>query len=83
MTAVEQYLAPKNVPDAVKALAKGNVSVFAGGTDLVVQSRLGARSLRPVLMNIGRIEGLRGVDVTGDHVRIGALTTITDLLDSA
>ena len=83
MPVVERYLAPQSVHDATKALAQGNVSVFAGGTDLMVQTRLGAREFQPVLMNIRRIEALRGVDVSNGRVRIGALTTVTDILDDA
>ncbi|MHC4786428.1 MAG: FAD binding domain-containing protein [Planctomycetota bacterium] len=82
MTAVEQYLAPLSVQDATKALAQGHVSVFAGGTDLMVQTRLGARAFRPVLMNICRIRGLRGIEKSDGHVWIGTLTTITDILVS-
>jgi xanthine dehydrogenase FAD-binding subunit len=82
MTTVEQYLVPKSVKDAVIALADGTVSVFAGGTDLMVQTRLGAREFQPVLMNIRRIGALRGVEVSQRRVRIGALTTITRILES-
>jgi CO/xanthine dehydrogenase FAD-binding subunit len=81
MGGVERYLAPTSVHDATRALADGDVSMFAGGTDLMVQARLGTRTLAPVLMNICRLEGLRGIEVTGREVRIGALTTITDILD--
>ncbi|MHC4767901.1 MAG: FAD binding domain-containing protein [Planctomycetota bacterium] len=82
MPVVERYLAPQSVRDATKALAEGTVSVFAGGTDLMVQTRLGAREFQPVLVNIRRLEALRGVDVSEGRVRIGALTTITQILES-
>jgi CO/xanthine dehydrogenase FAD-binding subunit len=81
-TAVEQYVVPQSVEEATEVLAGGDVSVFAGGTDLMVQARLGAKTLRPVLMNIGRIPKLRGIAVEGGEVRIGALTTVTELLES-
>jgi CO/xanthine dehydrogenase FAD-binding subunit len=83
MAAVERYLAPRSVAEATEALADGGVSMFAGGTDLMVQMRLGARGLEPVLMNICRIQGLRGVEQRNGRVQIGALTTITDILESA
>ncbi|MHC4101616.1 MAG: FAD binding domain-containing protein [Planctomycetota bacterium] len=82
MPVVERYLAPQSVEDATKALAQGKVSVFAGGTDLMVQTRLGAREFQPVLMNIRRLPGLRGVEVSDGQVRIGTLTTVSDILDS-
>jgi CO/xanthine dehydrogenase FAD-binding subunit len=81
MPVVERYLAPRSVEDATKALAEGGVSVFAGGTDLMVQTRLGARQFQPVLMNIRRIPELRTVDLADGQVRIGALTTITEILE--
>src|ERR1019366_1239273 len=40
-------------------------------------------TLQPTLMNIRRIPELRGIVQTGGVVRIGALTTITELLNSA
>ncbi|MHC4447193.1 MAG: FAD binding domain-containing protein [Planctomycetota bacterium] len=80
MTTVERYLAPQSLAEATRALSDGDVSIFAGGTDLMVQIRSGARELRPVLMNISRIRGLRGVSESDGLVRIAALTTITDIL---
>jgi xanthine dehydrogenase FAD-binding subunit len=80
--AVEHYLVPQSVAEATQALADGDVSMFAGGTDLMVQARLGARTLRPVLMNLGRIDALRGIETAGGEVRIGALTTVTEILES-
>jgi CO/xanthine dehydrogenase FAD-binding subunit len=82
MAAVERYLAPQSLTEATQALADGDVSVFAGGTDLMVQARSGARELQPVLMNINRLPGLRGVAESDGRVHIGALTTITDVLEN-
>lgn len=82
MAAVTRYLAPQNVDEATQALADGDVCMFAGGTDLLLQSRSGARPLQPVLMSLSCIEGLRGVSESAGRVRIGALTTITDILES-
>ena len=82
MPAVTQYLAPQSLEEATRALADGGVSMFAGGTDLMVQTRTGARELQPVLMSLSRIRGLRGVSESDGLVRIGALTTITDILRS-
>lgn len=81
-TTVEQYLVPRSVAEATQALAGGDVSMFAGGTDLMVQARLGAKTLRPALMNLGRITELRGIAVADGEVRIGALTTVTEILES-
>ena len=80
MSVVTRYLAPESLEQATRALADGGVCMFAGGTDLMLQSRSGARPLQPVLMNISGIAGLRGVTESDGRIRIGALTTITDIL---
>ncbi len=83
MAVIERYLAPTTLEEAVRALDGDDVSMFAGGTDLMVQMRAGARTLQPVLMNIGRIACLKGIEGINGHIRIGALTTITDILESS
>lgn len=83
MSAIEQYSAPTSLDEAVEILRTGNVTVFAGGTDVMVQSQIGKVQLKPVLMNIRRIAGICGIRAEGGTIRIGALTTMTELLDSA
>lgn len=82
MSAIERYLAPTGLAEALDILASGPVTVLAGGTDLMPQSQAGRVTFAPTLMNIRRIEALRGVREEGGFIRIGALTTITDLLDN-
>jgi len=79
----ERYCAPKSLDEALEILRAGPVSPFAGGTDLMPQSRAGRAKLAPVLMNLRRIEGLAGIVETDGVVRIGTLTTMTELMDSA
>ncbi len=81
MSNIENYIAPGSVEEAVQALADGDVTIMAGGTDLMLQAENGQVTYQPTLMNINRVDGLRGVTLDGDTVRIGALTTITDLLE--
>jgi len=79
MADVAFYLSPRNLESAVKAMAGGNVTVFCGGTDLTPQTNAGLRQYARTLMNIRRIDGLSGIDVTNDKVRIGALTTVSEI----
>jgi len=51
---------------------------FAGGTDLMVLLEAGKLRHRRFL-NIWKLAELRGIEVTGDHVTIGALTTYTEI----
>lgn len=80
---IARYCAPETLDEALEILRAGAVSPFAGGTDLMPQSRAGRVKLAPVLMNLRRIEGLEGIAEDGGIVRIGALTTMTRLMDSA
>ena len=76
------YVAPTTVEDALAALAEGGdeAKVIAGGQSLlpVLRMRLNAPSL---VIDLGRIESLRGVRDDGDGVVIGAMTTYQALLD--
>lgn len=80
MSGVEKYAAPRSLDEAVELLRSGPVTILAGGTDLMPQSRAGRVRMQPMLMNIRRIPDLRGVSEDGGMIRIGALTTMTDLL---
>lgn len=77
---IENYLAPRSLNDAVAAMADGDVTVLCGGTDLTPQTDDGLREYTRTLMNIRRIEGLSGIDLTDDRIRIGALTTVTEFM---
>lgn len=83
MAAIERYFAPTSLEEALELLRPGNVTIVAGGTDVMVQSQIGKLQLKPVLMNIRRIAGMSGIRDEGATLRIGALTTMTELLDSA
>jgi CO/xanthine dehydrogenase FAD-binding subunit len=82
MTNVERYLVPHSIGEAAEGLRNGNVTILAGGTDLMPQSKAGKTEFRANLMNIRNVEGLRGIKRTASGFQIGALTTITDLRDS-
>jgi len=82
MTAIERYLAPAGLDDALAALAGGNATVLAGGTDLMPQINAGKVAFRPILLNIRRIPELRAVEVSNGRITIGALVTINELKDN-
>jgi CO/xanthine dehydrogenase FAD-binding subunit len=83
MTVIERFAAPTSLDEAARILRAGNVTVLAGGTDLMPQTRAGRLPLQPVLMNVRRVPELRGIVDQGAMVRIGALVTITELLENA
>ena len=79
MQEITTYLAPRRLDEALQAMADGDATVFCGGTDLAPQTESGARQYASKLLNIRRIEGLDGIEATGDKVRIGAVTTISEI----
>jgi len=74
------YLQPVTLDDAVQALARQPLTIIAGGTDFY-PARVG-KAIDDDVLDISRIEGLRGIAETGDHYRIGAATTWTDLIEA-
>jgi CO/xanthine dehydrogenase FAD-binding subunit len=79
MQEVTAYLAPRRLDEALQAMADGDATVFCGGTDLAPQTESGMRQYTAKLLNIRRIEDLGGIETKGDKVRIGALTTISEI----
>lgn len=69
------YVAPTSVEDALAALAEhgDDAKIIAGGQSLlpVLRMRLNAPE---VIIDLGRIESLRGVRDDGDAIVIGAMT---------
>jgi CO/xanthine dehydrogenase FAD-binding subunit len=80
MNSIERYLAPVGLQQALAVLAApGGATVLAGGTDLMPQSNAGRVREAGTLLNIRRVEGLAGVTLEGDCLRLGALVTIAQL----
>ncbi|WP_408896518.1 FAD binding domain-containing protein [Nocardioides sp. R1-1] len=77
-----EYVAPTSVEEALAALAEhgDDAKVIAGGQSLlpVLRMRLNAPEW---VIDLGRIESLRGVRDGGDHLVIGAMTTHHDVGD--
>ena len=74
------YLAPTTVDEALAALAEhgDEAKILAGGQSLlpVLRMRLNAPE---TVIDLGRIDALRGVRDDGDALVIGAMTTHTDV----
>jgi carbon-monoxide dehydrogenase medium subunit len=78
------YLAPTSLDEALAALAEhgDDAKIIAGGQSLlpVLRMRLNAPE---VVIDLGKIEALRGVRDDGDSIVIGAMTTHDDVLHDA
>jgi len=79
-----EYVAPTTVEEALTALAEGgeDAKVLAGGQSLlpVLRMRLNVPS---VVVDLGRVESLRGIRDDGDAIVIGAMTTHSDVFHDA
>ncbi|MDX1716025.1 MAG: xanthine dehydrogenase family protein subunit M [Anderseniella sp.] len=73
------YAQPTSLDEAVSLLAGGGWTVLAGGTD--VYPALGEDPVTQPLLDVSRIDALRGIHLTPDGaIRIGALATWTDIV---
>lgn len=78
----QSYTAAETVEDALAAVA-GGARPVAGGTDLVVGARQGKAPLPDSIVAIHQLAGLRGIDLDGETLRVGALTTHEEIAEHA
>jgi carbon-monoxide dehydrogenase medium subunit len=74
-----EYVEPHTIEEAVKWMAtyKGEAKFMAGGTDVIVQMKMG-RAHPEAIINLSRIPGLRYLII--EHgLRIGVLTTFRQI----
>jgi CO/xanthine dehydrogenase FAD-binding subunit len=74
-------LQPKNLDEALDALAQNNAAIrpLAGGTDMIVDLR--AKRAQPdVLVALQNVQALRGVARENGTLKIGASTTLAEFL---
>ena len=77
---------PEDLEGALALLAEsdgqGGILPLAGGTNMIVDLR--ARTVAPsALVSIGKVSGMRGIEIAGGRVRMGGRTTVSDMLRSA
>jgi xanthine dehydrogenase YagS FAD-binding subunit len=76
-----QYISVTSVGEGVKHLSTAGSKIHAGGTDLLGCIR---ERIFPVekVVSINRIKDLKGISEKRGNLRIGALTTITEVTES-
>ena len=72
------YARPTTIDEATRAMAAEGALAVSGGTD-VYPAHVGKPLSRP-LVDLSRVEGLRGISVTDMGFRFGAATTWTDIV---
>jgi carbon-monoxide dehydrogenase medium subunit len=73
------------VAEAVERLARaaGQARIVAGGTDVMVELRdAGGSGEDLTLLDVSRVEEMRGVTEVGDHLRVGAAATMAEVAAS-
>jgi len=78
-----ELIAAKDSGQAVALLAKHgpSVKILAGGTDILVDFK-SAPHVPHMVIDISRAADMKGIDITDQGLRIGALATHTDLMRS-
>lgn len=83
ITAPFEYHAPRTVPEALQLLGDlgDDAKLLAGGHSLLPMMKL--RFAAPShLIDLGRIDSLRGISQAGDEIHIGAMTCEHDIVNS-
>ena len=77
------YMGPNTLDEALELLAthRDNARILAGGTDLLVRMKKGL--LKPkILISLKTLSELAYIKKEDNHIKIGAKTTIADILTS-
>ncbi len=77
-----EYANPADLESALGFLSSsfGETEILAGGTDLVTSLKQGLLSPKR-LVNLKGISSLKGIEIKGDVVQIGATTPLVDVLE--
>ena len=82
MTPTPSVVTPRSLVEAYELLASDVHRPVAGGTDLMVQLAADVAEPPARIIDLWRLDELRGIDYDGYEVSIGALTTHTELRHS-
>ena len=72
------YTRPTTLDEAVLLLANGQAQILSGGTDFY--PALGDRPVRGAVVDVSGLGELRGVTTEADQIRIGGLTTWSEII---
>ncbi len=76
-----QIFSPVYVPECLNLLERfPNAKMLAGGTDLLV--RLKDEINQPDIIDISHIEEMKGISASNDKIKIGALVTFSEIIES-
>ncbi len=80
----EEYLVPTSLEEALAMLEErqGQARVIAGGTDLIIQLKKKELTAR-CLVDVTNLDELKGIELEGDFIRVGACVTHQELASSS
>jgi xanthine dehydrogenase YagS FAD-binding subunit len=73
-----RHVDARDLETAVRLLQEPGAKAIAGGTDLLTEMK-GRIQSPETLVNLKALAELRGIREEGEHIRIGALTTLSEL----
>ena len=76
------FAAPTTIQGALKAAKGKKYRFIAGGTNFLPDLRHMHDGLPQLVIDLSRVDALRGVSLAKGEVRMGALTTMTDFLEN-
>lgn len=81
MLDLKKVYTPNTLEEALELMAREELHICAGGTDLLVDLR--NKVLEDTsLVALGKIAELKGITMEGDRLVIGAMTTFTEVMES-
>lgn len=72
------YYRPSSLDEAVRVLAESGGQILSGGTDFF--PALGDRPAPDRVVDISGLRGIKGITVEASHIRIGGLTTWSEVI---
>lgn len=78
-----EAFSPRHLDEAYAALADPAIRPIAGGTDMMVALAGEFAEPPPRVVNLWRLDALRGIAIDGGAVSLGALTTFSQVRQSA
>lgn len=79
-----KYVRPDSLNGALDFLDEYGVEteILAGGTDVVVDLKAGELRQKKYLLDIGRLEALRAIEITDEGLSVGAGVTLSEIFRS-
>jgi len=72
------YFRPRTLNEAVRVLSAQGGQILSGGTDFF--PALGDRPVHGPVVDVSGLSEIKGIAVTADHIRIGGLTTWSEVV---